>query len=507
MSSREYWRRREAAQLEKNITEEAAYDAALQKIYSTMIDSIDSDIRSFYSRYATSEGITLAEAKRRADKLDMEEYARKAERYVETKDFSEQANEEMKLYNMTMKVNRLELLKANIGAEMTAGYNDIEKMMGDALTKRTLEEIERQAGILGITINNNAELANSIVNASFHNATWSDRVWANQEELHAKVAQNLTKGLIQGVNSRTLASNLIPLIQDDVKNKRAAAERLMRTELARVQIDAQKRSYIEGGYDEYEIICDFQACHICKPYDGKHYPVAKMEIGENAPPFHPNCRCSTAVYVWDEDDGEYKREKFGMENPDFREESLRTKNGGDYGVNWKTVKSKEYTERFNQLSENEKANALAAQRARNALKNRDGKNTEEIYAINMTTGKDVSSITNQNYTRGIKRTDKFIRDIKRAEANGDKVLLIHNHPSSSVPSLADINELLSHSNVSGITVGHNGNIYYYSRPSSAINESDFRVALLKNKSYNIEKQSEDALRELAKQFNFEFYNL
>ena len=297
MSSREYWRRREAAQLEKNITEEAAYNAALQKIYSTMIDSIDSDIRSFYSRYATSEGITLAEAKRRADKLDIEEYARKAARYVETKDFSEQANEEMKLYNMTMKVNRLELLKANIGAEMTAGYNDIEKMMGDALTKRTLEEIERQAGILGITINNNAELANSIVNASFHNATWSDRVWASQEELHAKVAQNLTKRLIQGVNSRTLASNLIPLIQDDVKNKRAAAERLMRTELARVQIDAQKRSYIEGDYEEYEIICDFQACHICKPYDGKHYPVDKMEIGENAPPFHPNCRCSTAVYV------------------------------------------------------------------------------------------------------------------------------------------------------------------------------------------------------------------
>ena len=300
MSSREYWRRREAAQLEKNITEEAAYDAALQKIYSTMLDSIDSNIRSFYSRYATSEGITLAEAKRRADKLDIEEYARKAARYVETKDFSERANEEMKLYNMTMKVNRLELLKANIGAEMTAGYNDIEKMMGDALTKRTLEEIERQAGILGITINNNAELANSIVNASFHNATWSDRVWASQEELHAKVAQNLTKGLIQGVNSRTLASNLIPLIQDDVKNKRAAAERLMRTELARVQIDAQKRSYVEGGYEEYEIICDFQACHICKPYDGKHYPVAKMEIGENAPPFHPNCRCSTAVYIGDE---------------------------------------------------------------------------------------------------------------------------------------------------------------------------------------------------------------
>ena len=197
-------------------------------------------------------------------------------------------------------------------------------------------------------------------------------------------------------------------------------------------------------------------------------------------------------------------EAMSQTNTDIKEEALHTKGDNDYGVNWKIVKSKEYTKRFNQLSNNEKANALAAKRARNALRNRDGKNTEEIYAINMTTGKDVSSITNQNYVKGIKRTEKFIEDIKRAEKNGDKVLLIHNHPSSSVPSIADINELLSHSNVSGITIGHNGNIYYYSRPSSSISESDFRVALLKNKSYNVEKQSEKALFELAKQFNFEF---
>ena len=143
-------------------------------------------------------------------------------------------------------------------------------------------------------------------------------------------------------------------------------------------------------------------------------------------------------------------------NTDIKEEALHTKGDSDYGVNWKIVKSKEYTKRFNQLSNNEKANALAAKRARNALRNRDGKNTEEIYAINMTTGKDVSSITNQNYVMGIKRTEKFINDISRAEKNGGKVLLIHNHPSSSVPSLADMNELLSHSNVSGITIGHNG---------------------------------------------------
>ena len=33
--------------------------------------------------------------------------------------------------------------------------------------------------------------------------------------------------------------------------------------------------------------------------DGKVFPESKRKIGENAPPFHPNCRCSDAPY--DED--------------------------------------------------------------------------------------------------------------------------------------------------------------------------------------------------------------
>ena len=51
----------------------------------------------------------LAEAKRRVSKLDIAAYQRKAKRYVADKDFSKQANEEMRLYNLTMKVNRLEM--------------------------------------------------------------------------------------------------------------------------------------------------------------------------------------------------------------------------------------------------------------------------------------------------------------------------------------------------------------------------------------------------------------
>ena len=273
--------------------------------------------------------------------------------------------------------------------------------------------------------------------------------------------------------------------------------------MARVQIAAQEESYRANGYDQYIFLAIGTACPGCLALNEQHFNVSEMQSGENAPPMHPNCRCSTAAWM---DRAETMKQIKAMSQvkADIKEESLRTKDNGDYGVDWKTVKSKEYTERFNQLSDNAKANALVAQRARNALKNRDGKNTEEIYAVNMTIGKDVSSITNQNYVKGIRRTEKFIQDIKRAEENGDRVLLIHNHPSSSIPSLPDLNELLSHSNTAGITVGHNGSIYYYSRPSKKLTEQDLRVALLKGKSYNKSQRYEDAMKELASKYGFKF---
>lgn len=84
---------------------------------------------------------------------------------------------------MTMKANRLELLKAQIGLELCSTADEIDKFMKEELRGRTLEEIERQAGILGQSLVNNKEFANALINASFHNATFSDRIWVNQSAL------------------------------------------------------------------------------------------------------------------------------------------------------------------------------------------------------------------------------------------------------------------------------------------------------------------------------------
>ena len=151
-NSREYWAERERENLEKNLKTEAEYFKEIEDIYKYTMDQIQKEIDSFYTKYASKEGITIAEAKKRASKLDMEEFSRKAKKYVEEKNFSKQANDEMRLYNLTMKVNRLELLKAQIGLELVAGFDELQQFFDEKLTERTIGEFQRQAGILGYTI-------------------------------------------------------------------------------------------------------------------------------------------------------------------------------------------------------------------------------------------------------------------------------------------------------------------------------------------------------------------
>ena len=278
MAASNYWKKREEENLRKNLKTEAEYAKEIERIYRGMMDDIQKDIDSFYGRYASKEGISISEAKKRVSKLDIEEYGHKAKRYVKEKNFSKQANEEMRLYNLTMKVNRLELLKAQIGLELVSGFDELQQYFEQILTERSLEEFKRQAGILGETVSDTAVVtsASVIAGASFYNATFSDRIWMHQDLLKAELAKLLRTGLIQGRNPRELARQLRKVFNTSKYN----AERLMRTEMARVQVEAQRQSYERNGFEQYKYIAchDMKACEICKALDGKTFDVSEMAL-------------------------------------------------------------------------------------------------------------------------------------------------------------------------------------------------------------------------------------
>lgn len=329
MASQEYWKNRETEAKKHNIQEEAEYNRQIKEIYANMMDEINKEINGFYTKYAAKEGITMAEAKKRVSKLDIAAYERKAKKYVETKDFSDRANEEMRIYNLTMKVNRLELLKANIGLEMVSGFDEMQKYFDKKLTDRTLKEFQRQAGILGKSVLKNEKYAHAIVNASFKNATYSDRIWMYQGMLKAELEGLLASGLIRGQNPKKLAKHLEKRFGVSAYN----AERLMVTELARVQTEAQKQSFVRNGFDEYVYVACTKGdvCPICKGLDDKHFKVDDMMPGENAPPMHPGCHCSVAAYMDDELYEEWinSYQEHGLNFEDWSKKNFVAKNGRD----------------------------------------------------------------------------------------------------------------------------------------------------------------------------------
>lgn len=320
MNSQEYWKKRETEAKKHNIQDEEEYNRQIQEIYENMLDQINKEINGFYARYAKKEKITMAEAKRRADQLDIKAYERKAKKYVATKDFSHQANEEMRIYNLTMKVNRLELLKANIGLEMVSGFDEMQKYFDKKLSERTIREFRRQAGILGASVMENGKMVHAIVNASFQNATYSERIWGYQGMLKAELQSLLVSGLIGGKNPKVLARHL----EKRFGVSRSNAERLMVTELARVQTEAQKQSFARNGFEEYEYVAcsKTDVCSICKALDGKHFKIEDMMPGTNAPPMHPRCHCSVAAY---EDSEDYEKWLDFLEQGGTTEEWKRLK--------------------------------------------------------------------------------------------------------------------------------------------------------------------------------------
>lgn len=298
-SSKTYWQQREHKHLKASVMDEKETTERINKIYSSAMEDIENDINRFYANYAGKEKISLTEAKKRASKLDVEAFASKAKKYVADRDFSPAANEELRLYNLTMKVNRLELLKADITLKLTGASDAVSNEVTKSLTKKAISEYTRQAGILGESIFHNAKTVDSLVNGSFLNATFSERIWSNQAELTNLLDTALRRAIMQGKHPRDTIKDIRSLVITDPKKPKETAqhiaERLLVTETARIQTEVQRDSFLQAGFGEYTFIAEPSACKRCSELDGKVFPVSEMMPGTNAAPMHAWCKCSCAA--------------------------------------------------------------------------------------------------------------------------------------------------------------------------------------------------------------------
>lgn len=101
-------------------------------------------------------------------------------------------------------------------------------------------------------------------------------------------------------------------------------ERLVLTELSRVRNEAKRQSYERAGYASYKVLCVSDPCDTCQKHDREIYKLEGMTQGENAPTFHPNCRCTiVSAGLSDDEDDELEKltERYYEEEKRLAEES------------------------------------------------------------------------------------------------------------------------------------------------------------------------------------------
>ncbi|MBE2151143.1 minor capsid protein [Staphylococcus argenteus] len=324
MNNSKYWLERAQNVIQSEIQADAQATTEIERIILQMYAEIAKELLAFYAKYATTAGLTMLEVKKNADAFDVKVFRHKAKMYVRRKDFSGEANRVLKLYNLTMKISREQLLKQHLDLIVRDTGLNLQSKLEDHLVEAVDREVERQAHILGEHVKIDDAEVKAVVNSNFKGVTWSQRIWKDMALVQKEVEQITSHVVIRGRHPNEFVSEFKKQTNSTSYN----ASRLLVTESARVQTESQKIAYLkdlgEDGKYKYVAKIDSKTSKLCHSLNGKIFKVKDMIPGVNAPPMHPWCRSTTVPHVSSWRDKFFK-EREGKYQVEVKEAKLQEK--------------------------------------------------------------------------------------------------------------------------------------------------------------------------------------
>lgn len=298
----------------KQLQKDSRFNKVLDRSYQIAVDNINKQIEHEITRIGGIRNLVTAEQMGEYERLAQQvvnraNIMRGAGKKVKYSDFPQEINERLKVYNATMRINQLELLKSEVGTHLLDLGMDVETKITDKVNKDYFAEMKRQAGILKATTSNNIWASPVIIDSATANiavGAFSKNIWANIDNLKARLDGLLATAMIRGDNPKEMVKYLKPLVKSTVGNSAYAAERIARTESSRVQHEAQVLSLKQNDYKYCKWYIEPGACKYCREIahsnSGGNLPEGIYEV-DDCPdiPVHPNCRCSIGAYWIDEE--------------------------------------------------------------------------------------------------------------------------------------------------------------------------------------------------------------
>ena len=306
MRSKAYWVRR-TADLEKAMQEDARSAAeSIIKAYERSIENINNDIRNIFKTYVVNgipekEAVGLLNAAER-DKT----YRELLSLYQNTANPQAKAEIANRINAQAYgaRISRLEGVKARIYTRLAEAANYSERTQ-QTLYTNTLQSsyytniynIAKgiNAGIDFTVLPKNA--IERVLNEPWFGGNYSSRIWKHNDEFVKTLQETLESGIMEGHSVNRMAEQMLDFINDGVNSIRMNTERLVRSETAHFMNQGQLAAYEEIGIEKYQFVAALseRTCDICGNLDSEMFDVAAAIEGENYPPMHANCRCTTVM--------------------------------------------------------------------------------------------------------------------------------------------------------------------------------------------------------------------
>ena len=289
-------------------------DKLITQLYQESYDRLQAQIDKFYLGYAGREGLTKQEAMKRASEFDITKFADKARKAVKGKDFSHKTNSWLRVYNLKMKVSRLELLKAELDLEINSLTSSLDEVFDKARRSEYLAEFKRQAGVLGISSSGATKRL-----ADFYGQSFSSRVWG-KNGLQSMLQKDVFASLNRIYTDMNGYQKEMKRLAERYNTSESNAKRLLKTEIARINADTDHAVLKDNGFTHMIFVAEPGACNICGPLDNTAVPIDKVEKGVNMFPMHPNCRCSAYGHI----EMRYKDGRSTLDKYEFWDTTIET---------------------------------------------------------------------------------------------------------------------------------------------------------------------------------------
>ena len=277
--SAEYWKRRAEANMDGVQRGAEQRLARLGMAYHQAARELEGEVQRILGTYAKRFDLTPEEAAA-ALREPADEESRAYGYRVSRAEALEKAIRE-RLNGLGARLER----ETAAQREWTASksYQSARKMMRDMTGGVVSQAVPDLQGLL------------RAMDTAWSGRNYSARIWRNTDHLAQMLEDEIEAAFLSGKSVRRMAN----VIMDRFGVGYRAAECLVRTETSYVQNQSAAKSYQDAGCTEYEILTasDRRTCRRCAGQNGKRYLFTEMQAGENAPPFHPNCRCTILPVV------------------------------------------------------------------------------------------------------------------------------------------------------------------------------------------------------------------